>query len=118
EMAASFGLANAEGALVAAVSAGGPAAKAGFEQGDVILSFNGRDVRRMRDLPLIIADTPIGQTAAVTVWRRNTLITLWPVIGEMPESPKVAELRKGDSEDPRPERTGVAAGLNLAPLTQ
>jgi serine protease Do len=118
EMAASFGLAKAEGALVAAVSPGGPAAKAGFEQGDVILSVSGHDIRRMRDLPLIIADTPIGEVVAVRVWRRNTEITLQPVIGEMPEGPEVAELRRADSELRQPERAGTPAGLNLVPLTQ
>jgi serine protease Do len=67
ELVQSLGLPNTAGALVAKVGAGGPAATAGFEQGDVILSINGRDVRRLRDLPLVIAEMPIGQTAAVTI---------------------------------------------------
>ena len=63
EIAQGFGLLKPEGALVAGVSPGGPAARAGLEQGDVILSANGLDIARMRDLPLIVAEMPIGGAA-------------------------------------------------------
>jgi serine protease Do len=92
ETARNLGLPNAAGALVAKVGAGSPAAAAGFEPGDVILSINGQEIRRMHDLPLVIAETPIGRMAAVTVWRRNAALGLRPVIGEMPANPLVAEL--------------------------
>jgi serine protease Do len=75
ELVQSLGLPTAVGALVVKVGTGSPAATAGFEQGDVILSINGRDITRMRDLPLVIAETPIGRTAAITVWRRNAALT-------------------------------------------
>src|ERR1700730_1411041 len=91
EIARNVGLANPAGALVAKVGAGSPAAAAGFEQGDVILSINGQEIRRMHDLPLVIAETPIGRIAAVTVWRRNAALALQPVIGEMPANPAVAQ---------------------------
>jgi serine protease Do len=97
EIARNVGLANAGGALVAKVGAGSPAAAAGFEQGDVILSINGQEIRRMHDLPLVIAEMPIGQVAAVTVWRRNAALALRPVIGEMPVNPAVAELSQEKS---------------------
>ena len=108
ELVQSLGLSTAAGALVARVGAGSPAAVAGFEQGDVILSINGRDIRRMRDLPLVIAETPIGQMAAITVWRRNAAMTLRPVISEMPTNPEVAELRQGANDGRRSERTMMA----------
>ncbi len=95
EVARNVGLANLAGALVAKVGAGSPAAAAGFEQGDVILSINGQEIRRMHDLPLVIAETPIGRIALVTVWRRNAALALQPVIGEMPVNPIVAELSQG-----------------------
>jgi serine protease Do len=94
ETARNLGLPNAAGALVAKVGAGSPAAAAGFEPGDVILSINGQEIRRMHDLPLVIAETPIGRMAAVTVWRRNAALGLRPVIGEMPANPLVAELNQ------------------------
>ena len=117
EIAESFGLPKVEGALVAGVSADGPAARAGLAQGDIILSVNGHDISRMRELPLVVAETPIGQTAAVTVWRQNAETTLQAVIGEMPESPAAADTRQGEREGERLERPGVV-GLKLAPLTQ
>jgi serine protease Do len=91
ELAQSLGLPSNAGALVAKVGSGGPAAAAGFEQGDVILSINGREIRRMHDLPLVVAEMPIGQAAAVTVWRHNATVTLRPLISEMPTNPVVAE---------------------------
>jgi serine protease Do len=103
EIARNVGLANLAGALVAKVGAGSPAAAAGFEQGDVILSINGQEIRRMHDLPLVIAETPIGRIAAVTVWRRNGALALRPVIGEMPVNPAVAELKQEKSGGRRSE---------------
>jgi serine protease Do len=107
------------GALVASVSPGTPAARAGFEQGDVILSVNRREIRRMRDLPLIVADMPVGQPAEVTVWRQNREITLQPVIAEMPESRQMAELKPSLGREPPPSaRPEVNVGLKLAPLSR
>jgi serine protease Do len=117
EIAESFGLPKAEGALVADVSAGGPAAQAGFAQGDIILSIDGHVISRMRELPLMVAATPIGRTAAVTVWRRNTETILRPVIGELLETPVTSEARQGEHEGQRLERPGEV-GLKLAPLTR
>ena len=117
EIAESFGLPKPEGALVAGVSADGPAARAGLAQGDIILSVNGHDISRMRELPPVVAQTAIGETAAVRVWRRNAEATLRPVIGEMPESAETLETRQGEHEGQRLERPGVI-GLKLAPLTQ
>ncbi|HEX3410465.1 MAG TPA: trypsin-like peptidase domain-containing protein [Stellaceae bacterium] len=110
EVARNVGLANPAGALVAKVGAGSPAAAAGFEQGDVILSINGQKIRRMHDLPLVIAETPIGRIALVTVWRRNAALALQPVIAEMPMNPVVAELSQEKSSGRR------SAGAVTAPL--
>ena len=111
EIARNVGLGNPAGALVAKVGPGSPAAAAGFEQGDVILSINGREIRRMHDLPLVIAETPIGRAAAVTVWRRNAALALRPIIGEMPVNPAVAELSQEKSGGRR------SAGAVAAPVS-
>ena len=95
-MAQGLGLPKTVGALVAKVGPGSPAAQAGFEAGDVILSIKGQEVRRMHDLPRIVAEMPIGQTVAVTVWRRRTALSLRPVIGEMPTNPAIAALGVGE----------------------
>jgi serine protease Do len=117
EIARGFGLTKQAGALVAGISAVGPAARAGFAQGDVILSVNGHDITRMRDLPLVVAEMPIGQPADVTVWRRNQKITLRPIIAEMPESPETADLGQDEKEAGRKNPVDLGTGLKLAPLT-
>ena len=71
ELAEGLRLERARGALVAAVTEGGPAADAGIEQGDVILEFNGREVPEMRRLPAMVAETAVGTTVDVTIWRRQ-----------------------------------------------
>src|SRR3546814_2497759 len=70
ELAEGLRLDRPRGALVAAVTEGGPAQDAGIEQGDVILEFDGRAVPEMRRLPAMVAETPVGATVDVTVWRR------------------------------------------------
>jgi long-chain acyl-CoA synthetase len=115
EIAQSFGLAKAEGGLVADVTADGPAARAGFAQGDVILSVNGQIIGKKRDLLLTLAAMPIGQKAEVRVWRQNAEIVLWPVIGEMPGNPQIAAIAPRES---RTHGKDFIIGLNLAPLTE
>jgi serine protease Do len=92
EIARNLRLANTAGALVVKVGAGSPAAAAGFARGDVILSIDGHDIRKMHDLPLVIAEAPIGRMAEVTIWRQNAALSLRPVIAEMPAEPVVAAL--------------------------
>jgi serine protease Do len=117
EIARGFGLTAPQGALVTGVSPTGPAAQAGIAQGDVILSVNGREISRMRDLPLIVADMPIGHPAEVTVWRRNREAILQPVIGQMPDEPQTGELREPQTAPLVRHPADVAADLKLAPLT-
>ncbi|MEZ4483644.1 MAG: DegQ family serine endoprotease [Syntrophotaleaceae bacterium] len=69
ELAASFGLEEARGALVTEVAAGSPAEQAGIRRGDVILSVNARPVDEMNDLPKQVATLPVGEQARVTIYR-------------------------------------------------
>ncbi|MBO0739745.1 MAG: trypsin-like peptidase domain-containing protein, partial [Alphaproteobacteria bacterium] len=70
ELAYGFGPPKAKGGLIAGVTPDSPAARAGFAPGDVILSVNGQDITKKRDLLLALAALPIGQKAAIRVWRR------------------------------------------------
>ncbi len=59
------------GALVADVTSGGPANKAGIERGDVIVSFDGKGIREMNELPYLVASSPVGKVVEVEVIRKG-----------------------------------------------
>jgi serine protease Do len=83
ELAESFGLEEAEGALVADVFDDSPAEKAGLKRGDVIVRFNGETVESSADLPAIVAAVQPGQKAKVEVVRNGKQKTFRVDIGEM-----------------------------------
>jgi serine protease Do len=116
EIAKSLGLQKSEGALVAEVTEKSPAAKAGFKQGDVIESFNGHDIAKVRDLPLVVAQTPVGTSAPVKVWRDAKETTLEVAVGPMPENPQVARNDQGGGPGNEQTAHATALGLKLAPL--
>ena len=71
EIAEGLGMNNTRGALVTNVTAGGPAARAGLRNGDLITGFDGKPVGDDRALPRIVADTPIGKTVSLDMLRRG-----------------------------------------------
>lgn len=114
DMVEAFGLDKARGALVADVTPDSPAAKAGIETGDVILSFNGVDIPEMRELPRVVANAEIGKTAKVIVMRKGTEHTLEVEIGELQEGEtEVAAVTP--EQEPTP--TVEALGMTLSGLT-
>ena len=77
----------------------------------MILSFNGHDIAKLRDLPLVVAETPVGQKAPVKLWRDGHEQTLEATIAAMPaKTEQMAENGGGDTAK-------TALGLSLAPLT-
>lgn len=99
ELADSFKLSKPVGALVSSVEKGSPADKAGFEQGDIVLTFDGKSVSVSSDLPRIVGSTRPGHKAAVQVWRRGAARDLSVVVAELPDDKQ----RKVVSRAPRPE---------------
>ena len=85
EIAESHGLATAQGALVAAVIEDSPAAEGGLKKGDIILRFNGEEVPDRRALPRIVADTAVGSTVPVIVWRDGKHLSFNVTIGRLEE---------------------------------
>jgi serine protease Do len=85
ELAKSFGLKENKGALVAEVFKGTPAEKAGIEQGDIILGFNGKDVSDSKELPRMLASTPIGEKATIKLLRNGSISERTVKVGEMEE---------------------------------
>jgi serine protease Do len=114
DIAEGLGLEKASGALVADVTAGGPAADAGIEAGDVILLFDDREIREMRDLPRIVADTPVGATVDVQVWRRGAMQTVSVELGRLEEGELIMASQDGQPGAPAP---ASALGLTVAPIT-
>jgi serine protease Do len=85
QIAQAFGLKEAKGALVGDVVPGGPADAAGVKQGDVIVSFDGKKIDKMSDLPFRVAETPVGKTVEMKVLREGKEQTLQIKIAEMTE---------------------------------
>ena len=113
ELADSFGLDRARGALVANVEQGGPADKAGLQAGDVILSVDGREVSDSFDLPKLIGNLPPGKAVRMKVWRQGAERDLSATLGEQSDS-EVAAL-DDSSRDNGPVRDRI--GLAVRPLT-
>ncbi len=85
ELAKSLGLKEGKGALVSQVTPGGPADKAGVEQGDVIVNFDGKPVGDSKDLPRIVAATPVGKSVTVKLLRDGKEVERAVKVGEMEE---------------------------------
>ncbi|UCF91754.1 MAG: DegQ family serine endoprotease [Desulfobacterales bacterium] len=90
ELKAKLGLGTDEGALVSDVVSGGPAEKAGVKRGDVILQFDGKAIRSSRDLPFVVASTPIGKTVVVDVMRDSQRMSLQVKTEELEEEAEAA----------------------------
>ena len=119
EIAESLGLPDSEGALVAGVTPGGPAAKSDIQPGDVILEFDGKKIDRMRNLPRIVAETPIGRDSQVVLWRKGERKTARVTLGELPDDEQLAEL----GQSPQSGTTGPTStakiedlGITLRPI--
>jgi serine protease Do len=118
EIADSLNVKPARGALVAGIDDKGPAKPAGIEPGDVIVKFDGKDIKEMRDLPRIVADTPVGKDVTVTIIRKGKEVTKTVKLGRLQDADKQAALTPKKETAPE-EKPAVkkALGLDLANLT-
>ncbi|MDR0528023.1 MAG: DegQ family serine endoprotease [Zoogloeaceae bacterium] len=85
ELAESFGLEKAAGALVSSVEKDGPAAHAGIEEGDVILRFDNKAIVRSEELPRVVGATHPGSKVKVHLWRKGAMREIWLTVGEIQE---------------------------------
>ncbi len=129
DMAEAYGVKDNHGALISSVTPGSPAAKAGLQDGDVILKFDGKDVSSMRGLPRLVAQTPIGKDVDIELLRKGQKMTLKVAVGRLAEESEpvktaAKEPSKGRSKGKdRDKDSGRAVpgrssliGLVLAPL--
>jgi len=115
ELADSFGLSKASGALVNAVEKGGPAEKAGVEPGDVILKFDGKAINASSDLPRIVGATHPGGKSTLQVWRKGSAKDLTVTVAEIPE--EKTTIARGPKSSKPAEATPNKIGLVLSELT-
>ena len=87
-----------EGALVANVSEGSPAAKGGIKPGDIILEFDGKKVDTMRTLPKLVAQTKVGKRVTVKIWRNQQLISKKVLLGRLESSKEYKAENKTESD--------------------
>ena len=115
EVAGSLGISNPKGAIVANVVPDSPAAKAGFVQGDVVTSINGKEIQDSQDLTRRVAAISAGKTASFVVLRGGSSKTIEVTIGQR----KDEQIASADQATPsgEPTSTGSAMGLGLATVT-
>ncbi|WP_440634262.1 Do family serine endopeptidase [Candidatus Pelagibacter sp. HIMB1746] len=89
------------GALVASVAENSPSEKAGIQAGDIILEFNGVEIKQMKELPAIVARTEVGKNVDVKIWRNKKEITKKVLLGRLETSDdfKVSENPKQDENN-------------------
>jgi serine protease Do len=121
QIAESLGLPAVRGALIAAVGDNGPAQKGGMLAGDVVIRFNGQEVREMRNLPRIVAGTEIGKTVDVVVIRKGKEQTLKIQVAKLADPDKKPS--KQTKVEPEPKQKQKQAqnrplGLELAAVSE
>ncbi|HEX4237633.1 MAG TPA: Do family serine endopeptidase [Xanthobacteraceae bacterium] len=117
DIAESLNIAPPRGALVAGVDDKGPAKPAGIEPGDVVVSFDGHDVKEMHDLPRVVADTPVGKVVDVVVIRKGKQETHKVTVGRLQDNEKVAEASVKQEAPPDKSVVQKTLGLELSELS-
>jgi serine protease Do len=118
ELAETLGLDKGRGALIAGMDKEGPAQKAGLQNGDVVLTFDGKAVADNRALPRMVAEAQIGKTVNVEIMRRGQRRSLPVTVQRL-----VEDEQKVASADPSSQKQGARAptvtnlGMTLAPIT-
>jgi len=119
DIAESLGLKEVGGAMIAGVNDGGPADKAKMRNGDIILKFDGHDVKEMHALPRIVADSEVGKQVPVVLWRDGKQVTVEATLAEKPDDIATASTDQGSKTDTGTKPTDLSdLGMKIAPVTQ
>lgn len=122
DIAGSLGLPKDRGEIVRTVQPETPAAKAGIQQGDVIVSVNGKAVNPDETVSYLIANTPVGTRIPVEVIRNGRRMTIQVMVEQRPTEEELAR-QLGQGDEPAGEDSAPAApaseilGLSLQPIT-
>lgn len=119
EIAESLNIKPARGALVAGVDDKGPAKPAGIEPGDVVVKFDGKDVKDPKDLSRVVADTAVGKEVDVVIIRKGNEETRKVTLGRLEDNEKAQAAAAKTKEEPAEKPvTQKALGLDLATLSK
>jgi serine protease Do len=99
EIAESLGMDKAKGSLVAGVIKGGPVDNGSILPGDVIIKFDGKDVNEMRDLPRVVAESPVGKAVDVIIIRKGVQQTVKVTLGRLEDGEKLASAESDQGGD-------------------
>jgi serine protease Do len=118
EIAESLNIKPARGALVAGVEEKGPAKPAGIEPGDVVVQFDGHDIKEPKDLSRVVADTAVGKEVDVVIIRKGQEETHKVTLGRLEDTDKVQAAAKSNDQPAEKPVTQKALGLDLATLSK
>ncbi len=116
DLAESLGLENSKGALVADLTATGPAEKAGMKPGDVIIEFDGQAVNKLSDLPRVVARAPVGKRVDVIVIRKGKKVTIGVTLGRLEDGEKIIA-KIASNKQKSTTKTVTVLGMKLAGIT-
>jgi serine protease Do len=117
EIAESLNIRPPRGALVAGVDDKGPAKPAGIEPGDVIVRFDGKEIKEMRDLPRVVADTPVGKQTPVLVIRKGKELTKTVTLGRLEDGEKMAVAENKNNGAPDRSVVKKTLGIELSNMS-
>jgi len=118
EIAESLNIKPARGALIAGVEDKGPAKPAGIEPGDVVVKFDGKDIKEPKDLSRIVADTAVGKEVDVVIIRKGAEETRKVVLGRLEDGEKAVQAAAKSQPELEKPVTQKALGLDLATLSK
>jgi serine protease Do len=118
DIAESLGMATAKGALVAGIVKDGPVDDGSVQPGDVIIRFDGQDIIDMRDLPRIVAESPVGKAVDLVIVRKGKESTVEVTLGRLEDGEQLAAAENGGEggDDGASVATATVLGMTIAEL--
>ncbi|QKD03222.1 DegQ family serine endoprotease [Mesorhizobium loti] len=117
DIAESLGMATAKGALVAGVIKGGPVDNGTIQAGDVIIKFDGKDIHEMRDLPRVVAESPVGKAVDVLIVRKGVEQTVKVTLGRLEDGEKLASGENGNTDQDKGDKTPAVSTASVLGMT-
>src|ERR1700756_2163554 len=118
EIAESLNIKPARGALVAGIDDKGPAKPAGLEPGDVVVTFDGKEIKEPKDLSRVVGDTAVGKEVDVVIIRKGQEETHKVTLGRLDDGDKAVQAAAKTQEPAEKPVTQKALGLDLATLSK